>query len=163
MDKEEFFTFREYMTKDKDQLSACEEDYIEMIYRLCLKQNGYTRVMDVAAALNVKPPSVTKMIKKLSDKGYLKYKKYGIVELHEHGIRVGKELLFRHNTVEAFLNLLNIKEDILEETEKIEHTVNTDTLIAIRRLVYFFVKHPDCKIKYNDFVVSESKFQQVDI
>jgi Mn-dependent DtxR family transcriptional regulator len=151
MDKEEFFTFREYMNKDQNKLSACEEDYVEMIYRLCEKDNGFTRVIDIANALNVKPPSVTKMIKKLDTKGYLKYRKYGIVEPHEKGIRVGKELLLRHNTVEAFLNLLFIKEDILEETEKIEHTINADTLIAIRKLVQFFEAYPECKKKYLEF------------
>lgn len=156
MDKEEFFTFREYMNKDHNQLSACEEDYVEMIYRLCQKHNGFTRVVDIANALNVKSPSVTKMIKKLSVKGYLKYKKYGIVELHEWGIKMGKELLFRHNTVEAFLILLDIKEDILEETEKIEHTINADTLFAIRKLVQFFVEHPECKTKYTEFDINTS-------
>lgn len=162
MDKEEFFTFREYMNKDQNKLSACEEDYVEMIYRLCEKNNGFTRVIDIANALNVKPPSVTKMIKKLDVKGYLKYRKYGIVELHERGICVGKELLFRHNTVESFLFLLNIKDDILEETEKIEHTVSAETLLAIRKLVQFFDENPECKKKYFEFEFN-TNFRKVDI
>lgn len=151
MDKEAFFTFREYMLTDENQLSACEEDYVEMIYRLCQRYNGTTRVIDIANALNVKPPSVSKMIKKLSIKGYIKYQKYGIIELEQKGINIGKELLFRHQTVEAFLYLLDIKNDILEETEKIEHTINADTLLAIRKLVQFFEMNPKYKDKYKEF------------
>jgi Mn-dependent DtxR family transcriptional regulator len=140
------------MNKEKNELSACEEDYIEMIYRLCGEHHDFTRVVDLAAALNVKPPSVTKMIKKLGERGYLKYIKYGIIELEDSGRRIGKDLLFRHNTIEAFLNLLNIKEDILEETEKIEHTINAETLLGIRRLLYFFAQNPKSKSEYIDFI-----------
>ena len=57
----EFFTFREYMTKNKSLLSPSAEDYMEMIYRLSYKV-GFTRVNDISIALNVQPSSVTKMI-----------------------------------------------------------------------------------------------------
>lgn len=140
---EEFYTFREYMNSDRNSLSACEEDYIEMIYRLCLQNNGYTRVNDLATALNVKPPSVTKMIKKLGGKGLVIYKKYGIIELEQHGELIGRILLNRHNTIEGFLRLIDIKEGLLEETEKIEHTIDTKTLIEIKHLVDFFYDNPD--------------------
>ena len=62
----EFFTFREYMRKDQELLTPSAEDYMEMIYRLSQK-NGFTRVNDLASALNVQPPSVTKMIQKLAE------------------------------------------------------------------------------------------------
>ena len=68
----EYFTFSEYMKNNK--LTPSEEDYVEMIYRIYLK-NGNVRVKDVASELNIKPASVTKMVKKLDEKGVLEYKK----------------------------------------------------------------------------------------
>ncbi|MBK1811070.1 MarR family transcriptional regulator [Clostridium sp. YIM B02505] len=146
---EEFYTFREYMNSARNSLSACEEDYIEMIYRLCSQNNGYTRVNDLATALNVKPPSVTKMIKKLGGKGLIIYKKYGIIELEQGGENIGKILLNRHNTIERFLLLLDIKSGLLEETEKIEHTIDTETLLEIKKLVNFFYDNPDIRRKFD--------------
>ena len=43
---------------------------VEMIYRIYLK-NGNVKVKDVASELNIKPASVTKMVKKLDEKGVL--------------------------------------------------------------------------------------------
>lgn len=57
--QEKFFTFSQYMKNDTNIISASAEDYIEMIYRLSLK-NGFTRVNELAISLNVQPPSVTK-------------------------------------------------------------------------------------------------------
>ena len=124
-------------------MSATEEDYIEMIYRLCEKNNGHTRVNDIAHLLHVKPPSVTKMVKKLKDLDIVDYKRYGGIQLTEKGIEVGKLLLYRHNVVKKFLTLLEVKGDIHQETEKIEHTINKNTLRGIEKLVHFFQNKPE--------------------
>ncbi|WMJ80414.1 iron dependent repressor, metal binding and dimerization domain protein [Clostridium sp. MB40-C1] len=152
MAKEEFYTFREYMNNERNNLSACEEDYIEMIYRICIQNKGYTRVNDLALALNVKPPSVSKMVKKLGTKELIRYKKYGTIELSEGGEQIGKMLLDRHNIIEGFLNILNISNNLLEETEKIEHTISPQTVKAIKRLVDFFEINPDILNKFSLFM-----------
>ncbi|MDV3427800.1 MAG: Fur family transcriptional regulator, partial [Bacillota bacterium] len=36
MDKNDFYTFNEYMKKEDNSLTASMEDYLEMIYRLSL-------------------------------------------------------------------------------------------------------------------------------
>jgi len=112
-----------------------------MIYRLS-RNNGFTRVNDLASALNVQPPSVTKMIQKLAELKLLKYEKYGVIMLEPNGIEIGKALLKRHNLVEKFLELLNVTEGLLEETEKIEHTINEEVLCGMKDLVDFFNDHP---------------------
>ena len=112
----EYFTFSEYMKNNK--LTPSEEDYVEMIYRIYLK-NGNVKVKDVASELNIKPASVTKMVKKLDEKGVLEYKKYDYIKLTKMGYKLGDTLLKRHNTIYKFLEILGLKEDIHEETEKI--------------------------------------------
>lgn len=132
MFNQEFHTFKEDMDK---KITASMEDYIEMIYRLS-KNIGYARIHELATSLNVKPSSVTKMVQKLSELGYLKYEKYGLIVLKSKGYKFGKNLLQRHNTVEKLLRILKVKEDeILKETEKIEHTLSDDTYNNISNFV----------------------------
>lgn len=150
MSENEFFTFREYMRKDQELLSPSAEDYMEMIYRLSGK-NGFIRVNSLASALNVQPPSVTKMLHKLAELKLIKYEKYGVVFLESNGIELGKTLLHRHNLIEKFLTLLNVTEGLLNETEKIEHTINKEVLCGIVDLVDFFNNYPDILEKFNEF------------
>ena len=42
------------------------EDYLEAIYNIILKK-GYARTKDIAAELNITPPSVSAMLKKLQN------------------------------------------------------------------------------------------------
>ncbi|HPU63038.1 MAG TPA: transcriptional regulator MntR [Mobilitalea sp.] len=142
MSDQEFYTFSEYIRKDQEQLSPSAQDYMEMIYRL--SQNlGFTRVNDLAQALNVQPSSVTKMVQKLSEMNLVKYERYGVIMLKEDGIKLGKTLLYRHNLIEEFLRLLSITEGILSETEKMEHTINNDILSGLTDLVDFFNENPE--------------------
>lgn len=147
---EEFFTFNEYLKRDQNLLSPSEEDYIEMIYRLS-KRSGFTRVNQLAAALNVQPPSVTKMIQKFSDLKLVKYKRYGVIILEAKGINIGKALLERHNLVEEFLKLINIKEGLLESTEKLEHTISEEIFVGLQNLLNFFNKNPEILKDYQEF------------
>ncbi len=147
MPEYEFFTFRGYMRKDQELLSASAEDYMEMIYRLS-EENGFTRVNDLASALNVQPPSVTKMIQKLADLNLIKYEKYGVIMLEPNGIELGKTLLNRHNLIERFLIFLNIKDGILEGIEKMEHTMSNEILFGIHDLIDFFNDNPEIMKKF---------------
>lgn len=149
MEEKEFFTFREYMKKD-DPLTASMEDYLEMIYRLSAAC-GFTRIHDLAASLNVQPPSATKMVQRLAEAGLVNYEKYGIVELSREGQVVGKKLLDRHRIVEKFLELLGVEENLLEETEKIEHTISDNTLKSISEFVDFSETQPDLIKNFHRF------------
>lgn len=138
MNEEKFYTFN-YLTKNLDNLlTPSEEDYIEMIYRIYIETNSPIRVNDLATKLNVKPPSVTKMIKKLSSKNILYFEKFKQIELSNEGIEIGKFLMERHNTIERFLKLLNTTVNLTYETEKIEHTLSNETLSKINLLIGFF-------------------------
>ena len=103
---EDYYTFNEYIKNNN--LTPSEEDYIEMIYRLTL-ENNKVQVKDISAKLNIKPPSVTKMVKKLDNKNLINYKKYDNIELTSMGFRVGANLLNRHNTIKKFLEIIGIK------------------------------------------------------
>lgn len=138
-----FYTFNEYMKREESPLSASMEDYLEMIYRLSLS-TGYTRIHELSAMLNVQPPSATKMVQKLAELKLIKYEKYGILILEKKGVELGKSLLNRHNIIESFLRILDIEEiNILEETEKIEHTLSPTTTKCFSDFVDFIKENPD--------------------
>ena len=105
----------------------------DRIYRLSQKSDE-VRVSDLSLALNVRPPSTTKMIKRLAKENYVVYERYGCIKLTEKGRDVGSKLLERHRIIFEFLECLGVKENILEQTEKIEHAVNNDVLEKINEL-----------------------------
>jgi Mn-dependent DtxR family transcriptional regulator len=150
--KEKFLTARGYAIRNKknDDLSASMEDYLEMIYRLSLDE-GYTRVNDIASALNVQAPSVTKMIRKLNEKNYVNYEKYGIIKLTSSGKNLGKYLLTRHNTIYKFLEILDVKKNLHENVEGIEHNIDENTLECILTLVNFFNDFPEINNKLKKY------------
>ncbi len=150
MSEHEFYTFREYMKNEHELLTPSAEDYLEMIYRLSTA-NGFTRVNDLAIALNVQPPSVTRMVKKLSYRNLIKYERYGVILMQPSGLKKGEELIARHNLVENFLRFLNIEHDLLEETEKVEHTINAEILCGFQDLLDFFHENPDLLEQFQQF------------
>ncbi len=146
-----FYTFREYMNRTGQHLTASMEDYMEMIYRLSL-DSGYTRINELANALNVHPPATTRMVQKLAELKLIKYEKYGILVLENLGKEIGAALIERHNIVENFLRIIGIKEqNLLEETEKIEHTITNDTMRCFSVLIAFFESNEKIQAIYNSY------------
>jgi Mn-dependent DtxR family transcriptional regulator len=132
---DEYYTLRGYKIKNEEVLSSSMEDYIEMIYRISISSSTEeVRVNDLSAALNVQPPSTTKMIKRLSNGGYVNYEKYGLIKLTDKGNDIGDYLLKRHKTIYEFLKIIGIENDLLEQTEKLEHAINESTLNRIKEL-----------------------------
>jgi Mn-dependent DtxR family transcriptional regulator len=152
MDNNEFYTFQRYTRQYQNShgLTPSMEDYLEMIYRLTLNKY-YTRIIDLAGALNVQPPSATKMVQKLAEIGLLNYEKYGVVKLTPAGLKIGEILLRRHDSLEAFLRLLGVTNNVLEDTEKIEHNLSTEALECIHQFVSFIEAHPQYLDEFHNY------------
>ncbi|SEB12632.1 Mn-dependent transcriptional regulator, DtxR family [Thalassobacillus cyri] len=114
------------------------EDYIEQIYML-IEEKGYARVSDIAEALSVHPSSVTKMVQKLDRDQYLNYEKYRGLVLTAKGKKIGKRLVYRHELLEQFLEIIGVdNENIYEDVEGIEHHLSWNSIDRIGDLVQFF-------------------------
>jgi Mn-dependent DtxR family transcriptional regulator len=124
------------MRQEDKSVTPTMEDYLEMIYRLS-KNRGFTRIGDLAGALHVQPPSASKMVQKLAEVSFLNYEKYGVIELTAQGRELGEYLIKRHETIERFLRFIGADRSVLEETEKIEHNLGTETVKQIMLLVQF--------------------------
>ena len=114
------------------------EDYIEQIYNL-IHTKGYARVTDIAEALLVHPSSVTKMVQKLDKDNYVNYEKYRGFVLTDKGNKVGERLVFRHDLLEEFLEIIGVDEDkIYDDVEGIEHHLSWNAIDRIADLVNYF-------------------------
>lgn len=114
------------------------EDYIEKIYIL-IETKGYARVSDIAEELEVHPSSVTKMVQKLDKDNYLDYEKYRGFVLTDKGNKIGKRLVFRHDLLEEFLEIIGVDpENIYEDVEGIEHHLSWNSIDRIADLVTYF-------------------------
>lgn len=149
MNKDDFYTVRGYeiLEKESNILTHSMEDYLEMIYRKSLEE-GYTRINILAESLNVQPPSATKMVQKLTKLGFVKYKKYGVIQLTEKGNNMGDFLLNRHRIIESFFNIIGVEEDLLLNIELMEHNITKDALDKIQRLNNFFKNNEDVRERF---------------
>jgi len=117
------------------------EDYLEKIYEL-IKGKGYARVSDIALELNLQPSSVTKMVQKLAEAGYVNYERYRGLVLTPEGEALGESMKDRHAMLEEFLRILGVPEETLRrDVEGIEHHVSPDTVQAIQDLTTFLQKN----------------------
>ncbi len=103
------------------------ETYIERIYELKMEK-GYIRAVDLAKFLNVKPSSVTEMLRKLSDEGLVIYEKYRMIDLTPKGMQLAKSLEERHKAIKKLLVHLGVDESIADQDAcKIEHVISGST------------------------------------
>lgn len=152
MDNKDFHTVRGYQLIDQNKklLTSAMEDYLEMICR-SVEKEGYLRINKLAGLLNVKASSASKMVQKLGAMGLLKYEKYGIIVLSANGKEIGEFLLERHRIIENFLKLLGCEDDVLIQTELIEHNVNNSTIENLKILNSFFTENKEIYGIYNEY------------
>lgn len=122
--------------------SQSAEDYLERIHEL-IESKGNAHVADIAQSLNVGQPSVTSMVQKLADEGYLRYEKYRSLTLTDAGRAVAERIRNRHVVLASFFTLFDLDDDTqARDIEGIEHHLSSDTLNTLADLTAFFEEHP---------------------
>jgi Mn-dependent DtxR family transcriptional regulator len=122
--------------------SQSAEDYLERIDAL-IEEKGYARVVDIASTLGVKQASVTSMVQKLAELGYLNYEKYRGLILTEKGRAVALRIKNRHQTLARFFSLFGLDEQTQQQDiEGIEHHLSAETVEVLSSLAKFFEDNP---------------------
>jgi DtxR family Mn-dependent transcriptional regulator len=154
----EFHTVRGYqlLQQNNKLLTSAMEDYLEMVYRNT-EGDGYVRINELAEKLNVRASSATKMVQKLGELGFIKYKRYGIIEVTESGKELGEYLLKRHSIIEQFLGMIGITDNLLVETELIEHYISANTLRRLEILNKFFSSSPELLRRLRGYISMQMK------
>ncbi|WP_038046896.1 manganese-dependent transcriptional regulator MntR [Thermus caliditerrae] len=107
-------------------LSEAQEDYLKHLFLLEAERQGPVPTQALAHRLQVKPPSVTEMLKKLAALGLVVHTPYQGARLTEAGRRVALEVLRHHRLLEAYLHraLGYGWEEVHQEAERLEHVIS---------------------------------------
>lgn len=118
------------------------EDYLEVISEL-VELKGYANTLDISRYLTVSAPSVTKMLQKLAEGGYLEYEKYRGINLTPKGSALADAVRQKHGTLLEFFRMLGINHEIAsQDVEGIEHHLNPQTIKQLRKFVTFLKSNP---------------------
>ena len=111
-------------------LSQTEENYLKAVYKIAESDSGSVSTNAIAKSMRTSAASVTDMIKRLSEKNYIDYKKYYGVELTELGKSAATLLIRKHRLWETFLvNELKFSwEEVHPIAEQLEH-IQSEKLI----------------------------------
>ena len=117
-------------------LSENVEEYLEILYKLSPNEEMVS-TSQISEKLGIAPASVTQMLKKLSDKGYVQYSPYKGAVLTKEGIKIAKKITRKHRLLERFLcDILKIKKDkIHEQACDMEHSLSDDAERALCHLL----------------------------
>ena len=104
-------------------LTFSEENHIKSIFHLSASSQDGVSTNSIAENLNTKASSVTEMLKKLSEKSLIVYKKYQGAQLTELGRKTALKIIRKHRLWEVFLvEKLNFKWDEVHDiAEQLEH------------------------------------------
>lgn len=136
-------------------MSYTEENYLKEIYAILETQETASTTM-IAEKMNTSAASVSDMIKRLADKGYLKYQKYKGVTLSMSGEKTATDLIRNHRLWETFLvEVLELGwEEVHDIAEELEH-VRSERLI---KALIKFLGNPQYDPHGDPIPDSEGKF-----
>jgi DtxR family Mn-dependent transcriptional regulator len=105
------------------------EDYLKAIFRLS-NQGGFATTSDIAALLALSSPSVSGMVKRLSEMGLIEHVPYRGVQLTAQGRRAALRMIRRHRVLELYLtrNLGYDWDTVHNEAERLEHAVSDELI-----------------------------------
>ena len=122
--------------------SARMEDYLEIISEL-VELKGYATTLDISRYMNVSAPSVTKMLQRLDESGYLEYEKYHGINLTSKGNQLADTIRQKHGILLEFFEILGIGYDTAnQDIEGIEHHLNPKTIKQLRKFITFLKSNP---------------------
>ena len=121
-------------------LSENIEEYLETLYKFGSK-DSYVSTTTLSKELGIAPGSVTQMLKKLEDIGYIEYVPYKGAFLSAEGNKIAQKITRKHRILERFLkDVLNIKDENLHaQACEMEHSLSDEA----ERAICHMLEHPD--------------------
>ncbi|MEN3323930.1 metal-dependent transcriptional regulator [Mariniflexile soesokkakense] len=125
-------------------MTLTEENYIKTIYQLGKYGIQTVSTNSIADALETKASSVTDMMKKLAEKGYVNYKKYQGVNLSIKGKKTAAEIVRKHRLWEVFLveKLNFFWDEVHEIAEQLEHIKSEKLINELDKLLDYPTHDP---------------------
>ena len=109
------------------------ENYLEAILMLSREKDG-VHAIDIVNELNFSKPSVSIMLKKLKDEGYIEIDSNSHIHLLPSGLKIAERILERHELLTKILINLGVEPKTAEDDAcKIEHDLSEETFEAIKK------------------------------
>jgi len=119
------------------------EDYLEVISEL-IELKGYATPLDISNYMNVSPPSVTKMLRRLDEEKFIDYTKYHGLKLTTSGKNIANEIRQKHSDLLEFFEMLGIDNSTAsQDVEGMEHHLNPKTTKQLRKFILFLKSKPE--------------------
>ena len=121
--------------KQKDRIST--EMYLKTIFQLKEKLKSDPRPIDIVNELELSKSSVSEMLRKLDEDGFLVYESYGKAKLTSKGIEMAKGVVKKFKIIERFLSeILKIpKEKIYDEACNLEHAFSDYSIERLEQVL----------------------------
>ncbi len=109
------------------------ENYLEAILMLSKEKDG-VHAIDIVNDLGFSKPSVSIMLKKLKDEGYIEIDNNQHIHLLPEGLKIAEKILERHEILTEILTYLGVDPEIAEDDAcKIEHDLSDVTFAQIKK------------------------------
>jgi DtxR family Mn-dependent transcriptional regulator len=136
------------------KLSKAMEQYLETIYDI--ESSGKVAcVSDIAEARGVKSPSVTYVLRKLSqpDIGLVNYERYNReVTLTKKGKKIAERLDRTHQTIKWFFEMIGLDADVANDDAcEIEHFIRPETVDKLTDFVEWVQTTPKAAKLLSEF------------
>ena len=119
-------------------ITIAEENYLKAIYSLNVDRNGKELgTNELANQLEISPATVSSMLKKLKEKGFIHYEKYGAISLLENGESIAFAVIRKHRLWETFLveKMEFTWDEIHEVAEQLEHIKSKKLIDQLDKLL----------------------------
>jgi DtxR family transcriptional regulator, Mn-dependent transcriptional regulator len=125
-------------------MKTSTEEYLEALYTLT-RDGQAAGTSAISRRLNIAPASVTEMVKKLSEEGFVNYHPYQGVTLTQQGHEIAEKMTRKHRLLERFLHdTLKIgTEKVHKEACEMEHALSDEAERALCRTLNAPDKCPD--------------------
>ena len=109
------------------------EDYLKNIYLINRETGEKVSTSELAKEMGVSSPTVTSMVGKLGDKGFVYYERYKGVDLTPEGESIALEVLRHHRLIETYLveRLGYDWSEVHEEADVLEHYISEELELKI--------------------------------
>src|SRR5690606_28760311 len=129
-------------------LSFTEENYLKAIYSLSEKSaTSDTSTSEIAERIRTKPPTVSDMLRKLTEKKLVVYEKYKRVQLTKSGRQMAILIIRKHRLWEVFLHdkLGFAWDEVHEVAEQLEHIRSEKLILHLEKFLGYpkFDPHGD--------------------
>lgn len=116
------------------------EEYLEVLYKFGSRDKPVSTTT-ISKNLSIAPGSVTQMLKKLEDLGYITYVPYKGALLTGEGMKIAQQITRKHRILEIFLKeVLKIKdENVHLQACEMEHSLSDEA----ERALCHMLNHPD--------------------